>query len=283
MLAETQRLAIGPYGRFIDVAANIENVPSGYLLHTVCTLSDLALNPPGFSKWQNPAMITMFDSTWAPASRLIHLLILGHEGRLPEMDMSFAGWQRSLLKDFHASLGSGWDQYFPPYDRPPWDEAQALADVIIEKVLQTVEELLWPSAVALYLEDWFQVFAAADRHRSAAAEPLLLGGNSIEELGRLVKLVGAPTVVVPRDGGTEVFSRWCLGLQQAGYARADDRGWNDKVIAGGLGWLMGLRGLLYETRDQLASRLHKPLLGEGGLTLADVLDWYGVRLDDFDG
>jgi hypothetical protein len=281
-LEETKRLAIGPYGRFFDPAGALDVRP-GYLLHTICTLCDLALNPPGFSESPSAQTIVMFDTTWAPVSRLIHLLVLGREGRLPEMDMSAAGWQLRFLESFHGSLESGWDSYFLPYDRPPWNNAQKLARTIVEKVLRAIEQSFVPPAVGLYLEDWFQTYAAADRARSSSGEPLLLAGNSIEDLVRLVRAVGGPTIVVRRDNHQRTFCRWCIGLQDAGYARAGDADWNDQVVGGGIAWLIGLRALLYESRSHLASRLHEPLLGEGDLTLADLLGWYGRRLEDFDG
>ncbi len=276
-LAYTDRLAKGPYGRFLGVKAEPE-----YLLHTICTLCDLALNPPGFTKWPPQTTTVMFDTTWAPVSRLLHLLALHSEGRLPHLSMSRAGWQLQFLQELHGTLDSGWDQYFPPYDRVPWNGAQGLVSDIVGKVLGSIDKSFLPPVAALYLEDWFQSYAAVDLMRSSIPEPLLLAGNSIEDLERLVATAGAPTVLVRQGQSDHVFPRWCTGLAHAGYLKAQDPTWNDTVVGAGLGWMMALRCLLNETKRELVPTLHAPLHAGVDLTLADVLGWYGRRLDDFD-
>jgi hypothetical protein len=282
-LDATDRLAIGPYGRFFDVAANAGHVKKGYLMHTICTLCDLALNPPGFNDWGDTSTVTMLDAVWSPVTRLLHLFVLGAEDRLPELDMTVAGWQGRYLGDLHGSLESGWDAYFPPYDTYPYNSGRTVTAAVVEKLKRAVEQGVVPSVAGLYLIDGFETYANAQRARSSPSEPLLLAGNSIEDLAQLLQVAGAPTVIVPDGDAVDVYARWCLGLRAAGYPRAADREWNSQVVEFGAAWLIGLRRLLYESRIQLAAGIDEPLFGRGGgPTLRDLLSWYGRRLEDFD-
>ncbi len=107
----------------------------------------------------------------------------------------------------------------------------------------------------------------------------MLGGNSIEDLETLLGYVGGPTVFAPNG---RMGIRDCNGLRQAGYQGVDHPAWHEQLVVGGLAWLAGLRSLLYESREELATHLDAPLLPGRGGTLREMLAWYGRELEDFD-
>jgi hypothetical protein len=212
----------------------------------------------------------------------VHLFSLALEERLPQMDLKTPGWQRAFMDDLGRSLESLWATYFPPYENPPFNTGQQLAETVCEKVRAAVDRSVIPAEAGLYLIDGFQTFAVADHLRGMAEAPCLLGGNSIEDLQLLVRSLGGPSLVTLSGDQVKVFSRWCIGLGNAGYEEVADIDWNDHVVRTGVAWLVGLRLLLYETRAELSSHLDEPLFGAAGPTLHDVLSWYGRNLDDFD-
>jgi hypothetical protein len=281
-LEEANRYAIGPYGRFFDVAWNCLKVAPKHHSHALCTLCDLALSPPGFNEWQAGTSVAMPDTTWSPLTRLVHLFSLAHNGRLPKMDFTTPGWQWAFMDDLGRSVDPMWAEYFPPYESAPFDTSQELVETVSEKVRAAVDGSLIPPEAGLYLIDGFETYALSDRLRGLAEAPCLLGGNTIEDLQLLVEAVGGPSLITPPGGSGKVFSRVCMGLRNAGYEEAADLSWNDHVVRTGVAWLVGLRLLLYETRAELSSRLDEPLFGAAGPTLHDVLSWYGRDLGDFD-
>lgn len=272
--------AIGPYNAFLRYSEWLPAEPEKQL-HLFCLLCDMSLNPPGpgmspgaTGPTGRPTTFVMPDTTWAPVTRLWQLIIHAHGGTMP----AYRADSPEYLEEFPRALQRSLDLqggYFPPYSGPQYDPRP-----MINRIVRFNDV---PEALEMLILERLLTFEIAQRARRTM--PYLLGGNSIDELVAVTKYLAGPSGICHLAGRRrKVLFRICMGLMTEGLIRKNDptNAASDQLLWSGMPFVETLRLLLQKSRPELEPIANQPLFAGAGPSLAGVLDYYGLQLQDFD-